>query len=191
LPAVTSLPPALRLPAVQQLIPALRRMTGEEREELRSAAQEVAQADDHIDVFECCLALLLETTLRDDLERNEEHGWRTLPQVAESARTLFAILASKGSADSESARRAYEAGIETALGEAGAYAPVSDWPRALRDSLHELAALRPLAKKSLVEGLVRTVAHDRRLAVPEGELLRTVCAVLHCPLPPILAVSRT
>jgi hypothetical protein len=39
----------------------------------------------------------------------------------------------------------------------------------------------------LVEGLVRTVAHDRRLSVAEGELLRTVCATLHCPLPPILS----
>jgi hypothetical protein len=49
--------------------------------------------------------------------------------------------------------------------------------------------LRPLAKKGVIEGLVSTVAHDRRLAVAEGELLRTVCAVLHCPLPPILAAG--
>jgi Zn-dependent protease with chaperone function len=189
LPAAGSLPPALRLPAVQQLIPALRRMTRSEREELRSAAHDFALADDHIDVFECCLALLLEAALRDDLEHNEEHGWRTLPQVAEAVRTLFAILASQGSEDGESARRAYLAGIEGVLPGSPAHEPVPGWPRALRESLHELAALRPLAKKTLVEGLVRTVAHDRRLAVAEGELLRTVCAVLHCPLPPILAAT--
>jgi Zn-dependent protease with chaperone function len=191
LPAASALAPALRLPAVQQLIPALRRMTAEEREELRAAAQDFALADDHIDVFECCLALLLEAALRDDLERNEEHGWRTLPQVADAAATLFAVLASQGAGDGESARRAYLAGVESALPGSPPFEPVPGWPRALRESLHELTALRPLAKKTLVEGLVRTVAHDRRLAVAEGELLRTVCAVLHCPLPPILAATRS
>ena len=38
----------------------------------------------------------------------------------------------------------------------------------------------------LVEGLVAAVSHDGRLAVAEAELLRVVCASLHCPLPPML-----
>ena len=69
------------------------------------------------------------------------------------------------------------------------YAAIDRWPDVLRQSLETLAALRPAAKKTLIEGLVRTVAHDRRLSVAEGELLRTVCARLHCPLPPILAAN--
>jgi len=51
--------------------------------------------------------------------------------------------------------------------------------------------LRPFAKKVLIEGMVRCIAHDRRLSVEEGELLRTVCAVLHCPLPPILGSGHS
>jgi len=43
----------------------------------------------------------------------------------------------------------------------------------------------------LIEGMVRCIAHDRRLSVEEGELLRTVCAVLHCPLPPILGSGHS
>ena len=187
LPMAQELAPTLRLPAVQQLIPALRRMTAAEREELRSAAQQFALADDRLDVFECCLTLLLEAALRDDLEQNEEHGWRTLAQSSDAACTLFAVLAEQGTLDADAARRAYEVGVETALPRHRPYAPVARWPEALRESLRELAMLRPLAKKELIEGLVSTIAHDRRLAVAEGELLRTVCAVLHCPLPPILA----
>jgi hypothetical protein len=34
--------------------------------------------------------------------------------------------------------------------------------------------------------MVTTIAHDDLLNVAEAELLRTVCAGLHCPLPPIL-----
>ncbi len=71
--------------------------------------------------------------------------------------------------------------------QAPAFTPPANWPEALRLALLELTKLRPSAKKVLIEGLVRTVAHDRRLSVAEGELLRTVCAILHCPLPPILA----
>ena len=54
------------------------------------------------------------------------------------------------------------------------------------DALARLVHLRPFAKKVLIEGMVRCIAHDRTLSVAEGELLRTVCAVLHCPLPPLL-----
>ena len=33
--------------------------------------------------------------------------------------------------------------------------------------------------------MTRSVMHDGRL-VAESELLRTACAALHCPLPPLL-----
>lgn len=188
LPAARGLEAALRLPAVQQLIPAVRRMTVPEREELRAAVQEFALADRRIDVFECCLMLLFEAALRDDLDGNDDHGSRSLGQLAEPVASLFAVLAAHGGGDREAARRAYDAGTQHVLGrQSRAFAPAEDWPTALRDSLHELSRLRPVAKKTLIEGLVLTVAHDRRLSVAEGELLRTVCATLHCPLPPILS----
>jgi hypothetical protein len=163
-------------------------MTASEREELRAAAQRLAEADDQLDVFECCLTLLLEAGLREGLERSDEHGSRSLSQSADAVRALFAILAMQGTEGEERARRAYEAGLQHLFpGSPTEFAPPARWPEALRLALAELAALRPSAKKLLIEGLVHTVAHDRRLSVAEGELLRTVCAVLHCPLPPILA----
>ena len=67
-----------------------------------------------------------------------------------------------------------------------AFRAIDGWPTALKDALARLVHLRPFAKKVLIEGMVRCIAHDRTLAIAEGELLRTVCAVLHCPLPPIL-----
>ena len=188
LPVARGLTPALRLPAVQQLIPAIRRMTSAEREELRSVVQRLALADQRIDVFECCLTLLLEAALRDGLEGNDEHGSRSLVHSAGAVSSLFAVLAEQGATDGQVAQRAYDAGLGHVLPHhSRPFATVTHWPAALRDSLHELSSLRPSAKKVLIEGLVRTVAHDRRLSVAEGELLRTVCATLHCPLPPILA----
>jgi hypothetical protein len=50
-----------------------------------------------------------------------------------------------------------------------------------------LDQLEPMSKELLIEGLVIAVSQDQRVSVAEAELLRTVCASLHCPLPPMLA----
>jgi Zn-dependent protease with chaperone function len=186
-PLADSLQPALRLPAVQQLFPALRRLSLTERQQLRDVVARLANADARIDVFECCLTLLLATSL-DDLEAGQLHGSASLLQEVDAVHTLFAVLAAQGAADDSHARRAYEAGISVVLPEhRPPFREVNSWPQALGDSLARLQNLRPIAKKVLIEGLVRCIAHDQKLSVEEGELLRTVCAVLHCPLPPILA----
>ena len=183
-----SLPPALRLPAIQQLFPALRRLSLRERQQLRDVVAALANADDRIDVFECCLTLLLASNLRDEMEAGPLHGSASLLQEIESIHTLFVILAVQGTGEDARARRAYEAGISVVLPEhRPPFREVAQWPKALGDSLARLTNLRPFAKKVLIEGLVHCIAHDQKLSVEEGELLRTVCAVLHCPLPPILA----
>jgi hypothetical protein len=184
---VDTLDPALRLPVVQQLFPALRRLSLNERAQLRLTIDKLARADARIDVFECCLTLLLAASL-DDLDGGTLHGSASLLQEAEAIGVTFAILAEQGSNDDAQARRAFEAGIAVVLPERGPpYRSVTDWPRQLGTALTRLAALRPYAKQVLIEGMVQCVAHDQRLSIEESELLRTVCAVLHCPLPPLLA----
>jgi hypothetical protein len=61
-----------------------------------------------------------------------------------------------------------------------------DWQQKLSAAFPRLGQLHPFAKKAVIEGLVKTVANDEMLMDEEAELLRTVCAVLHCPLPPML-----
>jgi Zn-dependent protease with chaperone function len=183
-----SLQPQLRLPAVQQLFPALRRLSLTERQQLLDVVARLANADSRIDVFECCLTLLLAANLRDELEAGPLHGGASLPQEVDAIHTLFAILAVQGTGDETRARQAYDAGLSVVLpGHGSSLGEVAQWPKALSDSLARLTLLRPMAKKVLIEGLVRCIAHDQKLSVEEGELLRTICAVLHCPLPPILA----
>ena len=186
-----SLPPLMRLPAVQQLFPALRRLSLSERQKLRDVVGRLALADARMDVFECCLTLLLAANLYDELEAGAPHGSATLLQEMDAIHELFCVLAAHGTSDRAVAVRAYEAGVSVVLPQnRPAFRDVEHWPAALRDALARLVHLRPFAKKVLIEGMVRSIAHDRRLSVEEGELLRTVCAVLHCPLPPILGRSE-
>jgi Zn-dependent protease with chaperone function len=182
------LAPELRLPAVQQLFPALRRLARAERGALRDVATELAAADAHVDVFECCLSLLMASSLGDELDAAAPHGDAMLLDEAASVRALLAILAYHGADEANAASRAYSAGLAIALpGVDAAAAHVAGWPRVLADALQRLARLQPLEKKRLIDALTRCVAFDGKLSIEEGELLRTICAVLNCPLPPLLA----
>jgi hypothetical protein len=48
----------------------------------------------------------------------------------------------------------------------------------------------PAGKELLVQALVRTISHDLRMTVAESELLRAICAAVHCPLPPLDAAAE-
>ena len=58
---------------------------------------------------------------------------------------------------------------------------------AVEAPLSRLDQLAPVAKELLVEAMVATVTHDQQLTIGEAELLRAVCASVHCPLPPLVA----
>jgi Zn-dependent protease with chaperone function len=189
IPIAQSLDPMLRLPALQRAFPALRRLTLPQRKLLAQRANDLIHADARIDVFEFCLAKLLETLLNDELRATAAHGKLTLEDAESEIALLFATLAQIGAPDEHAARMAYEVGISTVLPmRRPPFDPVEDWPRKLSAALPRLEQLHPFAKKAVIEGLVKTVARDEVLTDEEAELLRTVCALLHCPLPPLLPV---
>ena len=187
IPVADHLEPLLRLPALQQLFPALRRAPPAQRRSLGQLVNRLIYADARVDVFEFCLAKLLESLLRDELEAAVPHGTLTLEDVEPQLFVVFATLAQMGAADERSARIAYEAGMTTVLPmRRPEYAVIADWPVQLSQALARLEQLHPFAKQALIDGLIRTIASDEVMTAAEAELLRTVCALLHCPLPPLL-----
>jgi len=48
-----------------------------------------------------------------------------------------------------------------------------------------------MGKELLLEGIVAAISNDGQVSVAEAELLRTVCAALHCPLPPMLDTAES
>jgi hypothetical protein len=115
-------------------------------------------------------------------------GRLKLSDVTDDLQTVFSVLAEHGSNDSMQARQAYEFGMASVLPrERPEFRSVPDWVSALDAALGRLDQLVPAAKEALVEALVRTISHDNALTAGEAELLRAICATLHCPLPPIAA----
>ena len=183
-PVVDAIDPMLRLPALQQVFPSLRRAPIAQRRALAELASQLIHADARIDAFEFCLAKLLETLLNDELDARVSHGTLSLEDVEEEITVLFATLAQLGAQDEPSARIAYEAGMTVVLPmRSPEYKALSDWPRQLSDALPRLGRLSPFAKKTVIDGLVKTITSDAVMTEAEAELLRTVCALLHCPIP--------
>jgi Zn-dependent protease with chaperone function len=187
-PTVAAIDPLLRLPALQQVFPSLRRVPVSQRQALAALADELIHADARIDAFEFSLAKLLESLLRDELEARVPHGTVSLEAAQEQVHILFASLAQLGAQNEHDARIAYEAGMTVVLPmRPPEYTQLSDWARQLSDALPRLEQLEPFAKKRLIDGLVKTITTDAVMTEAESELLRTVCALLHCPLPPLLS----
>jgi hypothetical protein len=183
----TTLAPLLRLPAVLQLLPSLRALPDTDRMALLALLRELMQMDGEVSVADYVLEKLVARTLAMQITPRAPHGSATLADVQGDLGVVFAVLARHGSGSAGEARRAYEAGIASVLPRhRPAYAVIETWPPLLDRSLDQLGTLDPLAKQMLVEGLVRTIAHDEMLTVAEAELLRAICAVLEVPLPPLL-----
>ena len=180
--------PAQRAPLAQLALPALKRRPATELRMLVDTIDTLIHSDGRIDVFEYVLARLLRQQLNESLAPSETRGGHAkLPGLRSEALTLLAILAHHGHTDSELARRAYVAGASVLFpGDGSAYSPPGEWIDALDRALPALDALLPAGKETLVLALATTVGHDGRIATSEAELLRLTCALLHCPLPPML-----
>jgi Zn-dependent protease with chaperone function len=184
---VAVLAPQQRLPVLLGSFPALRQLTREERLQVLACLNGLLQREGRPSLQAYALLKLAQVHLRDDLEAHARVGKLTLSAVAQELQMVFSVLAQHGHVDPQEARRAYESGLYRLLPrERPAFAPHADWQRAMDLALSRLDALAPVAKEQLVDALAQTVAHDDRMTLGEAELLRVVCAVLHCPLPPLL-----
>jgi Zn-dependent protease with chaperone function len=187
LPVTGSLPPLLRLPAVLQLFPALRTLPRPQRSALIGLLNELVRVDGRLSVFEYALDKLVARGLQTQIDPRPPHGSATLADRDAQLGVVFAVLARHGTDNAAQAQRAYEAGMAQLLPRLRpAYAVIDNWPPVFDQALDKLCDLRPQAKQLLIEGLVRCMAHDELLTPAEAELLRAICAVLDCPLPPVL-----
>ena len=185
---VAGLHPLLRLPLAALAFPVLRLRPRPDLDAFLDTVQAVVHADGAVSLFEYCLGRLLQVQVRESLDpsRHARFGRRKPASVRQEFATLLAVVAHAGHEDPAAAQRAYLAGLQRVLPRDHLpYAPPAGV--AALDAVWEpLDALDPLAKQVLVEAVTDAVAHDGRISVAESERLRTVCGVLHCPLPPML-----
>ena len=186
---LAELHPLLRLPLASIAFPVLRLRPRPDLDAFLDTVHSVVHADGAVSLFEYCLGRLLEVQVRESLDpsRHVRFGRRKPGSVRAEFATLLSVVAHAGHDDPVAAQRAYLAGLQRVLPrDHVSYAPPAAGVLALDEVWEPLDALDPLAKQVLVEAVTDAVAHDGRVSVAESELLRTICGVLHCPLPPML-----
>jgi len=188
---VAALAPDQRLPMLLAALPTLRQLTRDERLQLMSCLNGMLQREGRASLQAYALRKLAQVHLRDEIEARTRVGRALLSSVPNELRTLFSVLAQHGAASETDARRAYEAGMHHLLPrDRPAFTSILNWQSPLDLALSRLDQLAPAAKEQLVEALAKTITHDQKTTVGEAELLRVVCATLHCPLPPFLATAE-
>ena len=184
---LAGLHPLLRVPLAEIAFPALKARSEAERRNILVAVSGLIHADNTITVQEYCIARLIYSELYESMQpKPARHSGRETAAArwAEIA-TLLAVLAQAGS-DPAVAERAFAAGLAQILpGRTLPYAPPPNGVLALENGWAALDALRPEDKQRLVSAIVATIAYDQTMSVAESELLRTICALIHCPIPPL------
>ncbi|MDG4771764.1 M48 family metallopeptidase [Solwaraspora sp. WMMD792] len=180
--------PMLRLPLAEIAFPALAQRSPAERDTLADAMATLVRADGRISVFEYCLSRLVGDELRESLRPSSQpgHGRGTLRASQPAVQTLLSMLAQAGHPDPAAAQRAFAAGAAHALPQASVrFTPPAGGVLELESVWPLLDELRPVEKSRLVAAAVAVIGHDGVMTVPEVELLRTICLILHSPLPPL------
>ena len=184
---VAQLPPMARLPLASLAFPALKQLPEGRQQTLLVALDALVKADGRVDLNEYCLARLLRLQLKEASQprRAPVDGLKKLPACRDSLILVCTILASGGCSDEASARRAWLVAMQQAFpGEAIAWAPPpAAWQAPLERALDDLDGLLPVAKELVIQSLVGAIHADGVVSVEEAELLRVICASLHCPLP--------
>ncbi|GMW07502.1 MAG: hypothetical protein AMXMBFR8_22980 [Nevskiales bacterium] len=179
--------PDERLPVLAGLVAPLRELSPGKRHAILECLAESCRVDGAIAIFEYALTTLARVYLEETLDPRRRPAAVTLAGATTELQTLFSTIAAHGHADEAARERAYRTGIALLQPQPAlpAYRFVPGWANALDRALRCLDGLAPAQKRQLVAALAATIVHDGEVTIEEGELLRVVCAVLHCPLPPL------
>lgn len=184
---VAALPPEARLPLAALAFPALKQLSAGRQQTLLAALDALVRADGRVDLDEYCLARLLRVQLIEAQQprRTPVDGLKKLPACRDSVMLVCAVVAANGSTDEAAARRAWLLAMQQAFpGEALDWsAPPLAWQAPFERALDDLDGLMPPAKELVIQSLASAIHADGAVSVEEAELLRVICASLHCPLP--------
>jgi Zn-dependent protease with chaperone function len=196
LPLVEALAEETRLPLLDLLLPALRKMSTPQYLTFRSRVEGLVTVDQQLSLFEYCLVCVLSRCL------GAAYGQRPAPQVRyRSVAALepfvvqvLALVAWEGDDNPEKAQAAFRAGLAVFRGEpAGNVALPRRGECTLR---HFHAALvrcehsTPALKERVVQSCAACILADRQVIPREAELFRAICAVLGVPIPPVRVEDR-
>ena len=188
LPALASLGDAVRFPALELAMPALRKLDPDERRQLISGTETLIRADNRLSLYELALHTFLRRHLAEDSARVVPVRHRSYRPVIAQLQVLFSLMARAGAEDNASSQALFSeamAGFTTGRDKPELLETVSI--KHLRKALLELSTLSPLLKPGILDACGHCVLADGQIKTTEYELIRLVADQLDCPMPPLQA----
>ena len=192
---VTSMNAEHRLPLLEIAFPAVKLRPPAQLEYLVELAGRLIDVDGQVDLYEYCFYRVLRISLGQAANPAGYPGPRreARRELRKAVIDLLTVVADYGHRDAASSERAFEAG-KAYLGKWAAehqYESKERYTlRALERSLDLLTALNGKARSLVLKAVTAVAVHDNRVTTAETELIRTVCASLDVPLPPLIAGRR-
>ena len=182
--------PMLRLPLAALAFPVLRLRPRPELDTFLDTVHAVVNADGEVSLFEYCLGRLLQVQVRESLDpaTHAQFGRRKLDGRAQ--RGGDAAVRGRAGRQRRSRRRAARLPRRHPA-RAAARPPAVPAARQRRAGAGRGRGRRWTRSirwpgRRWSKAITAAISHDGRITVAESELLRTICGVLHCPLPPML-----
>lgn len=193
LPAVKEVCVGARLPLMDLVIPTLKLMSEGQFDLFSASLDRLIECDQQVDMMEYVLRTVVERHVAPKFRgaRRSVVQYYTIKPLVGDCAVLLSALAHCGAGEADSARRAFDRGVQVIMqyAQVGVPFPNDANERGLTQidqALQRLSQAAPQIKKNVLLACAHTVAADGVLHELEAELLRAVADTLDCPLPPSL-----
>ncbi|MBL9163409.1 MAG: M48 family metallopeptidase [Planctomycetaceae bacterium] len=188
LPYIDLLDVRARLPLVDMSLPALRAMSAPQYREFLACFKELVAADNRLGLFEWTLYRVLLRHLTPQFEKTAAPrvAYYGLQQMGPQCSVLLSTLAYADNRKAE-APAALARGAEKLKGiDVQLLPPEQCGLEQLSRALDDLSRVADKKRRPLVAACAAVICADSEVTVAEAELLRGVCDMLDCPMPPLL-----
>ncbi|MGO1500048.1 MAG: M48 family metallopeptidase [Marinobacter sp.] len=188
LPALQTIGEAVRFPALELAMPALRKLDPDERAELIRNVRKLVDADKRVTLFELALTSFLSRHLGADSQRAIPVRYRSYKAVMPALQSLLSLLARAGSGDAQVAEGMYREAIAGFASNRNSDQPMLTKVtlRQLQEALKTLNGLSPLLKPAVIDACGHCITYDGVIETREYELMRLVADQMDCPMPPMV-----
>jgi Zn-dependent protease with chaperone function len=181
----------IRLPLLDLALPRIKAQPPERTAYLGKLLEQLAINDNQLELFEYALLRLFQGYMRAVAAPAERQVWRNLShrKMTQAATTLITVFAQQANRGSPDITSALQCGLNKLGADKADIQPPVDWVTATDQALQTLNKCIPRERKKIVAALMATALHDDHINQAESELLRAICMMLGCPLPPVLGTS--
>ena len=181
---LAGLPRTMRLPLVELAMPALRRLSRGDREDLRRRARALALADDKLTPFEFALIKSIERHLPLEAAPRRRRPEAMADHEDDAALVLSVIAHAGAGGDEAAARAAFARGCQAlSMPDAQLLTDDQATPQQLDAAINGLERVTPFGKRDLIQACAEVAAHDGHLDPDEVELVRALAELWECPVP--------